>query len=275
MYNDALSSRLWINTSQNINMWRIIMTLVCLLYFDGYGQDAWSTLEGKKVLLVYGGWEGHQPKIKADILSQWLIQEKAEVILSNSTEIYADSNVMDNTDLVIQIITMGLIKENEIKGLLDGIQSGVGFAGFHGGIGDSFRSNTQYQYMVGGQFVSHPGGQLNYKVHIIDQLHPITKEIEDYSVHTEQYYMHVDPNNTVLATTEFRSDAHKWIQGAIIPVVWIKFFGNGRVFYSSLGHATKDITHPESWEILTRGIRWAAESKFVEHQNLLNPIYGY
>ncbi|MCY3998458.1 MAG: ThuA domain-containing protein [Flavobacteriaceae bacterium] len=251
------------------------MAFVILLSFDGYGQTAKSTLDGKKVLLVYGGWDGHQPKIKSDIMSQWLIQEKAEVIVSNSTEIYADSNVMYNIDLVIQIITMSEIKENEIKGLLDGIKSGIGFAGFHGGMGDSFRSNTQYQYMVGGQFVSHPGGQLNYKVHIIDKQHPITKGMKDYSVHTEQYYMHVDPNNTVLATTVFKSDAHQWIQGAVIPVVWIKYFGKGRVFYSSLGHAPKDIMQPESWEILTRGIRWAAESKFIEHQNLLNPIYEY
>lgn len=253
----------------------IISAFLMLFCIDTYGQTVMSTLEGKKVLLVYGGWEGHQPKIKSEVISQWLIKQKAEVIVSNSTEIYADSDIMDRIDLIIQIITMSDIREKEIKGLLDTIKSGTGFAGCHGGIGDSFRNNTQYQYMVGGQFVSHPGGQLHYKVHVIDGHHPITKDIEDFSVHTEQYYMHVDPNNTVLATTVFQSEAHQWIQGAVMPVVWIKHFGKGRVFYSSLGHALKDMIHPESWTILINGIQWAAQSKFVEHHNLLNPIYEY
>ncbi|MCY4561324.1 MAG: ThuA domain-containing protein [Flavobacteriaceae bacterium] len=261
-----------------MKIWVITTSLVIifslnLLWVNGQSVDEYSDLEDKKILLVYGGWEGHQPEKFAGIITQWLEEQGGRVIVSNSTQIYTNQDLINSVDLIIQSITMSELKKNESRGLLKAVKSGVGFAGCHGGAGDAFRSDTEYQYMVGGQFVSHPGGQLEYQVQIVDSLHSITRGIKDFSVHTEQYYMHIDPNNTVLATTHFTSDHHHWIQGTVIPVVWIKHYGKGRVFYSSLGHAPKDITHLQSWKILTRGIEWAANSKSDEHLNLVSPIY--
>jgi len=77
---------------------------------------------------------------------------------------------------------------------------------------------------------------------------------------SEQYYMHVDPSNHVLATTTFTGEHGNadWIAGCVMPVAWKRTYGQGRVFYSSLGHVAKDLETPEALTIITRGMLWAA-----------------
>ncbi|MFI5368959.1 MAG: ThuA domain-containing protein, partial [Spirochaetia bacterium] len=144
------------------------------------------------------------------------------------------------------------------KGLLKAVESGAGIAGWHGGMGDSFRASTDYQFMVGGQWVAHPGGVIPYRVNILQRPDPITRGITDFNMLSEQYYMHVDPSNEVLATTTFGGDLHPWIAGTVMPVVWKRKYGNGRVFYCSLGHVAKDFEVPEAVTLVQRGMLWAA-----------------
>jgi len=232
------------------------------------------SLKGKKVLYVYGGWEGHDPKPSVDLFVPWLKSEGAEVIVSDNLNSYTDSALMSSVDLVIQIWTMGKITKEQEAGLLKAVRGGTGLAGWHGGTGDSFRDNVEYQFMVGGQWVAHPGGVIDYRVNITNHEDPVTKGLKDFGMHSEQYYMHVDPNVKVLATTTFSGKHASWIEGCVIPVVWKKYYGEGRVFYSSLGHVIKDFTVPEALEIQKRGIRWAAGSKSEPKENWMEPRYG-
>ena len=128
---------------------------------------------------------------------------------------------------------MGTITREQEAGLLNAIKGGVGVAGWHGGMGDAFRNNTEYQWMVGGQWVAHPGGVIDYRVNIINHTDPITAGLDDFAMHSEQYYLHVDPSNEVLATTTFDRPEAPWAQGCVMPVVWKRMWGAGRVFYSS------------------------------------------
>lgn len=231
------------------------------------------SLNGKKVLFVYGGWEGHDPVETMLLFVPWMRSEGATVTVSNNLDIYLKEELMDSLDLIVQIWTMGKITKEQEKGLLNAVKKGTGLAGWHGGIGDSFRDNVQYQFMVGGQWVAHPGGVIDYVVNITDHKDPITKGIKDFPMKSEQYYMHVDPNVNVLATTQFTNKHADWIGGTIMPVVWKKYYGKGRVFYSSLGHVIADFNVPEVLEIQKRGIRWAAQSKYHEFEKWINPIY--
>ena len=70
--------------------------------------------------------------------------------------------------------------------------------------------------------------------------------------------MHVDPSNEVLATTTFTGDHAWWIDGVVMPVVWKRHYGKGRVFYSSLGHVAEEFNVPQMREIYRRGANWAA-----------------
>ncbi len=231
------------------------------------------TLKGKKVLFVWGGWSGHEPKQSVDIFVPWMKSEGAEVIVSDNLDSYLDESLMGSLDLVIQMWTMGKITKEQSDGLLKAIKRGVGLAGWHGGLGDSFRENVDYQFMVGGQWVAHPGGVIDYNVKITNHDDPVTKGLKDFSMHSEQYYMHVDPNVKVLVTTTFTGAHASWIEGCVMPVVWKKYYGEGRVFYSSLGHVMTDFNGPEVLEIQKRGIRWAAESKYHAKEPWLDPKY--
>jgi type 1 glutamine amidotransferase len=236
-------------------------------------SDELPSLKGKKVLLVWGGWDGHYPKELTEKVHNWLETEGAIVTVSDSLGVYTNKEIMKETDLIFQSWTMGQISGEQEKGLLEAVKRGVGLAGTHGGLGDSFRNNTEYQFMVGGQWVAHPGGVIDYTVEITDHDDPVTKGINDFEVHSEQYYMHIDPNVKVLATTTFNANHAEWIDNAVIPVVWKKTYGKGRVFYISLGHTPADFHIPEAWEMLTRGIRWASGSKYLPKEEWMSPVY--
>ncbi len=231
------------------------------------------SLEGKKVLYTYGGWDGHEPKQSIDLFVPWMESEGAEVEVFDNLDPYADAEYMSKIDLVVQIYTMSEISKEQEKGLMDAVKRGVGLAGWHGGLCDSFRQNVAYQFMTGGQWVAHPGGVIDYSVQITDQEDPVTKGLGEFNMHSEQYYMHVDPNMKVLATTTFNADHADWIDGCTMPVVWKKMYGKGRVFYTSLGHVMSDFKVPETLEIMQRGIRWAAESKFQAPEPWIKPVY--
>ncbi|HKM57667.1 MAG TPA: ThuA domain-containing protein [Chthoniobacterales bacterium] len=210
----------------------------------------------KNALIVWGGWDGHQPEQCAAIVEKFLIEDGFSVSKQNKTSAFANPELA-RFDLIVPIYTMGTIADGEAKNLSAAVESGVGLAGYHGGMGDSFRGSTDYQFMTGGQWVAHPGNIISYRVNITDKSDPITAGIDDFDYKSEQYYMHVDPSNQVLATTTFSGEHCSWIRGVQMPVVWKRMHGSGKVFYSSLGHVAAEFNVPEMATIFRRGMRWA------------------
>jgi len=208
----------------------------------------------KRALIVQGGWQGHEPKQVSEVLARALRENGFEVEVSDTLDSFKDEERLRSLDLIVPEWTMGTIEREQLPPLLAAVRSGVGIAGVHGGMGDAFRYETEYQYMVGGQWVAHPGGDgVEYEVHIEDVPSPITEGLDDFSVCSEHYYMHVDPGNQVLATTRFGD--------VIMPVAWTKMYGRGRVFYCSLGHVAQVFDQaPEILTLVTRGMLWAAEA---------------
>lgn len=211
----------------------------------------------KKALMVWGGWEGHEPKQCVDIFAPLLEKAGFDVEISDTLDAYLDVVKMQSYDLISQVYTMSSITKEQLDGLLNVIHQGTGFAGWHGGMGDAFRDSVDYQFMVGGQWVAHPGNIIDYSVQIRNHEDLITAGLSDFKMHSEQYYMHVDPSNEVLATTTFDGKINSWIDGVVMPVVWKRRWGQGRVFYSSLGHVASDFDVPEAKEIVRRGLIWA------------------
>jgi type 1 glutamine amidotransferase len=212
----------------------------------------------KSALLVYGGWSGHEPELGAKLFAECLREKDYSVELSDTLDVYLDMEKLRSQSLIVPIWTMGTITPEQEKGLLTAVREGVGVAGWHGTMGDSFRNNTEYQFMVGGQWVAHPGGIIDYQVNITNHDDPIMAGISDFYMHSEQYYMHVDPSNQVLATTRFSGEHNFWIDGTVMPVVWKRQWGQGKVFYCSLGHVRSDFDVPEAREIVLRGMLWAS-----------------
>ena len=214
----------------------------------------------KKALLVWGGWAGHEPEKCINIFAPLLREQGFAVEISDTLDAYLNPKKMMAYNLISQVWTMGTITKEQEQGLLNAIRNGVGYAGWHGGMTDAFRNNTEYQFMVGGQWVAHPGDIVDYEVNIINHDDPITAGLADFKMHSEQYYMHVDPNNEVLATTTFNGEYCDWIDGVVMPVVWKRRWGQGKVFFCSLGHVAADFNVPEAKEIVRRGMVWASRA---------------
>lgn len=250
-----------------------VTTLLLVIAMAATLECTGQSLKGRRVLIVFGGWDGHEPGKYVGMLLPWLRSEGAVADTTSSLDIYTDSKYMAGVDLIIQTCTMSSITPAQEEGLLSAVRGGAGLAGWHGGLADAFRNNPAYQYMVGGQWVAHPGGVIDYTVTMTDTDDPVTRGLGAFSMHSEQYYMHVDPNVKVLAVTTFTGDHDYWSGGCTMPVVWKKMYGKGRVFYSSLGHVAADMEVPEALEILKRGIRWSSASRYEPAEKLVKPVY--
>jgi uncharacterized protein len=211
----------------------------------------------REALIVWGGWSGHEPEKGAHIVGEMLESEGFKVYIENTTEAFADPAIADMS-LIVPIYTMSKIEKEELDNLTAAVRNGVGLAGYHGGMGDAFREAVDYQFMCGGQWVAHPGNVIDYRVDVTRPDDPIMKGLAGFAYRSEQYYMHVDPSNEVLATTTFSGEHAPWIEGVVMPVVWKRKHGAGRVFYSSLGHVASEFDVPEMRTILHRGMLWAA-----------------
>jgi type 1 glutamine amidotransferase len=214
-----------------------------------------------KALIVWGGWDGHQPQQVAAILQRALVAEGFEVEVADTLDAFKDARKLLGLSLIVPHWTMGKITAEQLKPVLEAVASGVGMAGCHGGMCDSFRDNTDWQFMTGGQWVAHPGNDgVKYTVRITDKSHPVTMGIADFEVASEQYYLHVDPAVKVLATTRFPvADGPHVPNGPVeMPVLWTKLYGKGRVFYDALGHTAKVVESEPNLTIMRRGFKWAA-----------------
>lgn len=223
----------------------------------------------KKALIVYGGWDGHEPEKVAGRFSDMLKKHGYQVELSNQLETFGDVKRLKTFDLLVPVWTMDKISNDLVKPILEAVASGVGLAGCHGGMCDAFRENVEWQFMTGGQWVAHPGGDgVVFRVEICDKEHSIVKGIADFDVATEHYYLHVDPVNHVLATTRFPlvEGPHTPNGEVMMPVAWTKMWGQGRVFYNALGHHADVFDVPEAALMMERGLVWAAEGA-IEARN--------
>jgi len=216
----------------------------------------------RKALIVRGGWLGHQPKEVAEEFGKMLKEDGFEPEISDTLDAFKDEARLKSLSLIVPVWTMGKITAEQLNPVLSAVKSGVGIAGCHGGMCDSFREQTEWQFMTGGQWVAHPGNDgVKYRVKMGPAKSPITEGIADFDVASEQYYMHVDPAVKVLATTEFpvADGPHAGNGKFAMPVLWTKVYGQGRVFYSSLGHQVGIVQMEPHRTIMRRGFAWAAK----------------
>ncbi|MGD9927981.1 MAG: ThuA domain-containing protein [Sphaerochaeta sp.] len=227
----------------------------------------------RKALLLVGGWDGHEPELVAGRFAAYLETEGFEVRKERDLEILQDREYLFTLDLFVPVWTMGTFESKQTGILADAIASGVGVAGCHGGMCDAFRTNVLWQFIMGGNWVAHPGSDgVPYEVNIKQSSSPLVAGIKDFSLSSEQYYLHVDPAVEVLATTKFPTvDWYHSTNGVVqMPVVWTKKWGHGRVYYNSLGHHNDIFDIPEAWELMKRGLLWAADGKRIAREQHLD-----
>jgi type 1 glutamine amidotransferase len=215
-----------------------------------------SNTAERNALIVAGGWPGHRPLEVAEIMARELRSEGFEPEVVDSLAVLGDRDRLGAADLVVINWHMGVEEEQtrvDLAPLRDAVAAGTGLAGIHAGLGDAFRLDVDFQFMVGGQWVAHPGDDgVTYTVRVVDRAHPIAAGIDDFVVVSEKYYMHIDPAIHVIAVTEYF--------GVDMPIAWTKPWGEGRVFYSSLGHQPDIVEQPPALALMRQGFAWAARA---------------
>ncbi|MCL2300180.1 MAG: ThuA domain-containing protein [Firmicutes bacterium] len=219
----------------------------------------------KSALIFWGGWDGHEPEKVAKRFEKMLKNEGFDVRVVQGADKLPGYQQLAALDLLVPVTTGCKMPGETSRAIAKAVGAGVGIAGCHGGMCDAYREDTEWQFMTGGQWVSHPGGdKVEYTVHIARNSSPLTLGIEDFQVKSEQYYLHVDPSIEVLATTRFPlvSYYHAANKPVDMPVVWTKYWGLGRVYYNSLGHHDDVFgLAPAAQELMRRGFLWAAAGK--------------
>lgn len=214
----------------------------------------------RKVLIVWGGWEGHRPKEQAEILAGFLDADGFAPTVTDDIGRLGASD-FGQMDLVIPMITSAEIERDASIRLSDAIRAGTGLGGNHAALATSFRNAVHFHFVAGVQWVAHPGDIIDFRVNITRPHDPITAGIADFDYRSEQYYLHYDPSVEILATTTFSGAHDEAVRNVTMPVIFKRHFGRGRVFYSALGHSPEELAHPAAQTILRRGLSWAARAE--------------
>jgi len=218
-------------------------------------------LPSRRALVVRGGWEGHSPVEATDAFLPFLEASGFSVEIHDGPAAYDDAERLLATDLVLQCYTQGVATDEQVTNLVSAVAAGTGLAGWHGGIVDSYRASPDYLHLTGGQWAAHPGNFVDYEVEVVPQRrdHPIVEGLDRWKHHTEQYWCLTDDLNDVLVTSKFEATPDTpWRADLVVPAVWTRRWGRGRVFVSTIGHKLDDLEVPEVRTLTERGLLWAA-----------------
>ncbi len=202
-----------------------------------------------KALIIWGGWEGHKPELTANILKEELNKNEFEVKSTSNFAVLLNEDLL-KYDVIIPVWSVGIKSTVYLKMLLNAVREGVGLAGFHGAI--KWFIDDKYYLLIGGNYLKDTEEE-SFQVKITDTYHPITEYIDDFQITSEKYYLQYDPRNKILAEADFGD--------VKMPISWVRKFGDGRVFYTSLAHSPEHLFEKHSLKMLLNGIEWAAGRK--------------
>lgn len=222
----------------------------------------------EKALVFYGGWDGHEPDLVAEYIGSMLKNKGLEVMVTDDMTCLENPEYVKSMHVIVPVVTMSTITNTACENISEAVAGGTGLLGCHGGMCDAFRENVLWQFMTGGNWVSHPGGDgLTYTVEIANSSSSLVAGMDDFEVTSEHYYLHVDPAVEVLATTRFPHKEAHWYHSSNkavdMPVVWTKKWGHGRVYYTALGHHADIVQMPEVTKLISQGLDYVIEGKNI------------
>jgi type 1 glutamine amidotransferase len=148
--------------------------------------------------------------------------------------------------------------------LLDFVRSGRGFLGVHSAT-DTFYTWPDYLDLVGGYFNGHPWHQA-VTIEVVDPGDPLVAflgnllqfgdeiyQISDFDYRRSHVLLRLDPGSVDLGKPGVHQRFYGW------PLAWKRFYGQGRVFYTALGHEASVWQDGRYQRILTNAILWSMQ----------------
>jgi len=144
-------------------------------------------------------------------------------------------------------------------------EDGKGFVGAHSAI-DAFYNWPEYGEMMGAYFDNHPWGVMDAPIIVEQPAFPGMKQLPAALTLRDEIYVPTSaPYSRANVDVLARLDASKVNLGIAdldridndFPVAWVKTYGRGRVFYSTLGHLDASWDDPRIQQMYLESIRWA------------------
>ena len=207
--------------------------------------------------ILTGGWPGHDPEGVAAWTAQRLQRLGLASEVVHDLDVLLEPGALDALTLIVPNWSMGEISSDQAAALVSAVERGLAVVGTHGGMGDAFRNSLPYQWLVGGQFVGHPGDVCPHRI-TFEPGSPLLGDLASITLVSERYVMLVDPAVSVHARLTFDDDPLPWLEGVQAPVAWTRRWGSGRVAYMSIGHTLDDLRQPTVTTAFDRLAAWAA-----------------
>ena len=214
-----------------------------------------------KALVMLGG-EHHPFDSCGKILSDFLTRTGVcEPKLTTDRDAFKH---LKKYDVVIVYTQGGELTPEQEQGLCEFVKNGGGFIGIHCA-SDSFVKNDSYMELIGGHFIRH-GPVTEFAVAISEPDHEVMRRAQDFRITDEFYILEKKtPKFDVLAMGTWHFETH--------PMVYIRDYGKGRVFYTALGHDERAFNNPGFQKFLYRGVRWTTKQR--EGKPVRCGIVGY
>jgi type 1 glutamine amidotransferase len=229
-------------------------------------------------LLVFTKTNGfrHEEAIPAGVALIEAIAERRgwSVFHTESGAVHTPENLARFSAVVWHQVSGDVLDEAQKQALRAWLEAGGGWVGVHGAGGDGEYAWRWYvEELIGAQFIGHPMGPQfqDGKLVVEDRGHPATAGLPESFVHNEEWYSFDQSVRAkgyrVLATVdestysprlEFLGADRDLRMGADHPVIWSHCAGQGRVFYSALGHQAESYALPEMEKLLEGAIAWSA-----------------
>ena len=153
------------------------------------------------------------------------------------------------------------LSDSQKRDLLAFVSEGKGFGGAHSAT-DTLYAWPEYGELIGAYFDGHPWAQ-EVEIHVEDPEHPATRLLEhSFRISDEIYQfrgLSRDKVRVLLTLDESSVDLTRPdVRGSDgeFPLAWCHSFGNGRVFYTALGHGDETWEDPRFQDMLEGALLW-------------------
>ncbi len=202
----------------------------------------------KKILLFQGGrYFGMEKNHKAfqSILDNY------DVDSYESVDIFSNRDFFEYSTMIF-FSQEGEFTDEQENNVLEFVSSGKGFIGLHGASA-SFKSHPKYFEMLGGKFIGHKE-QNKFDIRIIDSNHQITKGLSNFTFKDEPYRhdFSMTKDLHVLAEADYNDPDDPDPE----PIMWVKPYGKGKVFFCALGHRNLSLKEEIFQSIIRNSVEW-------------------
>jgi type 1 glutamine amidotransferase len=185
-----------------------------------------------------------------------------EVIATDDLSEFSTGNL--ERYAAVMFYTTGEIPMSSVQktALLSFVRSGRGFLGVHSAT-DTFYAWPDYLDLIGGYFNGHPWHQ-DVTIEVADTADPVVAflgnslqlndeiyQISDFDYRGSRVLLRLEQSSVDLSKTGVHRRFYGW------PLAWKRSFGEGRVFYSALGHEASVWRDPRYQRLLTNAILWS------------------